>query len=77
MCGSSAAMNEQPKGRCVLSGALTTGRLPNGDFMCPEYIDGLHRAGDLDEKLEYTDGYFARNKHLKKVVRDGHVYAIT
>ncbi len=70
-------MHEKPKGRCVLSGALTTGRLPNGDFMCPEYIKGLRSIGDLDERLEYSDTFFARNKHLKKAVRDGHVYAIT
>ena len=70
-------MDEKPKGRCVLSGALTTARLPNGDFMCPEYIEGLCSVGDLDDKLEYSDAFFARNKHLKKLVRDGHVYAIT
>ncbi len=70
-------MDDTQRGRCVLSGALTTGRLPNGDFMCPEYIEGLRCVGDLDEKLEYTDAFFGRNKHLKKVVRDGHVYAIT
>ena len=32
---------------------------------------------DLDERFEYTDAFFGRNKHLKKIVRDGHVYAIT
>jgi len=68
-------MSEEPKGRCVLSGTLTTRHLPNGDFMCPEYIEGLRSTGELDERLEYTEAYFARNKHLKKVVRDGHVYA--
>jgi hypothetical protein len=68
---------DKPEGRCVLSGALTTSRLPNGDFMCPEYIDGLRSVGDLDENLEYSETYFFRNKHLKKVVRGGHVYAIT
>lgn len=68
-------MDDNPEGRCVLSGALTTGRLPNGDFMCPEYIEGLRSVGHLDEKLEYTDAFFVLNKHLKKVLRDGHVYA--
>ena len=43
-------MKEQ-KGRCVFSGALTTGRLGNGDFMCTEYIEGLRQEG----KLELTD----------------------
>ncbi len=70
-------MDDKPKGRCFLSGALTTGRLPNGDYMWPEYIEGLRGAGYLDECLEYTDTFFTRNRHLKKVVRDGHVYAIT
>jgi hypothetical protein len=27
--------------------------------------------------LEYTDLFFQAYAHLKKVVRDGHVYAIT
>ncbi len=70
-------MDDKPKGRCVLSGALTTARLRNGDFMCPEYIEGLRSVGDLDDELEYTDAFFSRNKHLKKVIRDAHVYAIT
>ncbi len=45
--------------------------------MCPEYIEGLRSVGDLDDELEYTDAFFSRNKHLKKVIRDAHVYAIT
>jgi hypothetical protein len=36
--------------------------------MCPEYIEGFRSVGDLDENLEYTDTFFTRNKHLKKVV---------
>ncbi len=70
-------MNEEQKGRCVFSGALTAGRLGNGDFMCPEYIEGLRREGKLDANLEYTDLFFQAYPHLKKLVRDGHVYAVT
>ena len=69
-------MSDTVRGRCVLSGALTTGRLGNGDFMCPEYIEGMRRNGRLDASSEYTDLFFSDNPHLEKVVRDGHVYAI-
>ena len=66
----------RPVGYCILSGAKTDFRLPNGDSVCPEYVEEMKNSGWLSENLEFTDRYFEANPHLLRVVgEDGHVLA--
>jgi hypothetical protein len=50
--------------RCVLSGALTDVRLPNGDAIWPAYFLDFVRCGWLGADLAYTQAFY--ETHPKK-----------
>ena len=53
-------------GPCVLSGARTDVRLPNGDYLWASYFLEFLQAGWLDESYSYTDGYYATHPHRRR-----------
>ena len=73
-------MSDKPKkevGYCILSGAETSYRLPNGDFIIEQYALEMRKNGQLDENMEFTDKWFAENPHLRKEIdANGHIQAI-
>lgn len=50
-------------GRCVLSGALTDVRLPNGDYLWAPYFLDFLQAGWLDQDFRYTQKYYEHHPH--------------
>ncbi len=53
-------------GPCVLSGARTDVRLPNGDYLWASYFLEFLEAGWLDESYSYTDAYYATHPHRRR-----------
>lgn len=45
-------------GPCVMSGAKTDVRLPNGDYLWAPYFLQYVEKGFLDERYHYTEAYF-------------------
>jgi len=63
-CGREQVVVGEP-GRCVLSGALTDVRLPNGDYLWAPYFLGFMQAGWLDEGFGYTNAYYVSHPHKR------------
>jgi hypothetical protein len=64
-CGREAVVVEEV-GRCVLSGALTDVRLPNGDYVWAPYFLGFLHAGWLDEGYAYTKAYYDAHPYKRR-----------
>ena len=52
-------------GHCVLSGALTDLRLPNGDYLWAPYFLGFMKGNWLDEHYAYTERYYAAHPYQR------------
>ena len=53
-------------GPCVLSGARTDVRLPNGDYLWASYFLEFLQAGWLDEGYRYTDAYYSSHPSRRR-----------
>jgi hypothetical protein len=64
-------------GACYYSGADTTNRLPNGDFVAEDVVKSYIGKGWLTPGLQYTVAFFGAHKHLQWYTdKDGLVHAI-
>jgi hypothetical protein len=52
-------------GRCVLSGALTDVRLPNGDYLSATYFLQFLEVEWLDASFGYTKAYYDTHPHKR------------
>jgi hypothetical protein len=78
LLGKSPPLVTNGRGYCIFSGARTSNRLPNGDFVSPDVAASYVKSGWLTSSLEYSDKYFADNPHLKRFVDAvNHVQAIS
>ena len=53
-------------GVCVLSGARTDVRLPNGDYLWSSYFLHFLQAGWLDESFRYTETYYETHPYRRR-----------
>jgi hypothetical protein len=63
--GREAVVSDQIGG-CVLSGARTDVRLPNGDYLWASYFLQFLEWGWLDEHFKYAKAYYAAHPYKRR-----------